>query len=210
MKKFSIIISVFLFAISSQLKAQTFSINAYGGYTFQDKVDFGNAYAEIKDGVMWGVSAEGIGPTGQALELLYQYQSTTIPVYSRSNGVINPLNTSDNTGVISYLLINGTQYFNVNPKMMPYFGAGGGVGFVSVNSGKGSSTGFAWDLKTGVKIKAGNALSFKIGMQLLSVLSQSGGYYYYPGSPYAYASYASIWQFGFTGGVAFDFGGHHK
>ena len=150
MKKFSIILSVFsFFAISSQLKAQTFSVSAYGGYTFQDKVDFGNAYAQIKDGAMWGVSVEGIGPIGmaKALELLYQYQSTTIPVYSRSNGVINPLNTSDNTGVVSYLLINGTQYFPVNPKIMPYFGAGGGVGFISVNGGNGSSTGFALGFK---------------------------------------------------------------
>ncbi|HEY4324810.1 MAG TPA: hypothetical protein VGN20_12520 [Mucilaginibacter sp.] len=207
MKKFSIVILVFIFAVNSQLKAQTISANVFGGYTFQDKLNFGNAYALVKGGFMWGVSAEGIGPQGQALELLYQYQSTTFPVYNYSGGgtpIVNPLSSSDHSGVVSYLLINGIQYFHVNPKIVPYFGAGGGVGFVSVNSGNGSSTGFAWDLKTGVKIKTSSSVGFKIGAQLMSVLSQSGGYYYYP---YSYTSFASIWQFSFTGGVTFDFGG---
>lgn len=208
MKKFSIIILVFLFAINSQLKAQTISANVFGGYTFQEKLDFGNAYALIHGGFMWGASVEGIGSRGEALELLYQYQSTNIPVYTHSGTSVNPLNVSDNSGVVSYLLINGIQYFNVNPKIIPYFGAGGGVGFVSVNSGNGSSTGFAWDLKTGVKIKTSKSVAIKLGAQLLSVLSQSGGHYYYPGTPYAYSTYASIWQFGFTGGLTFDFGGH--
>jgi opacity protein-like surface antigen len=160
---------------------------------------------------MWGISAEGISARGEALELLYQYQSTTIPVYGYSGSgspIVNPLNGTDNSGVISYLLINGIQYFQVNPKITPYFGAGGGVAFTKVNSGNGSTTGFGWDLKTGVKIKAGKSLGFKIGAQLFSALHQSGGYYYYPGYPYSYSSFASIWQFSFTGGVTYDFGGH--
>jgi hypothetical protein len=205
MKKFSIILLVFLFAIGSQLKAQTISINAFGGYTFQDKLEFGNAYALIHDGFMWGASVEGIGHTGQALELLYQYQSTTMPVYSFNNGQVNPLNSnSDHSGVISALIINGTQYFKANPKVTPYFGAGGGVGWVTVKSGNGSNTGFAWDLKTGVKIMASNSVGVKIGAQLLSLLSQSGGYYYYGG--YGYSAYGTIWQFSFTAGLTFDFG----
>ncbi|WP_448697859.1 hypothetical protein ACFGVR_13710 [Mucilaginibacter sp. AW1-3] len=205
MKKFSIIILTFLFAVNSQSKAQTISLTPYGGYTFQDKLNFGNAYALIRDGFMWGVSAEGIGPNGQAVELLYQYQSTHFPVYNYSGTGEIAVNPDNNSGVISYLILNGNQYFKVNPKVIPYFGAGGGVAFVSVNSGS-SSAGFAWDVKTGVKIKSGKSVSFKLGAQLMSALTQGGTTYYYPGYPYGYSTYATIWQFSFTGGIAFDFG----
>jgi hypothetical protein len=207
MKKFSIVL-VALFAMVSELKAQTISINAFGGYTFDDKLYFNNADATIRGGGMWGVSAEGISPSGGALELLYQYQSTSIPVYGYTRAGHELLNPDNTDGVISYLLLNGIQYFHVNYTAEPYAGLGAGVAFISANAGQ-SATKFAWDLKGGVKIKAGHALAFKIGAQLLSSLQQSGtAYYYYYGQPYAYATYTTIWQFGFTGGVTFDFGGH--
>jgi opacity protein-like surface antigen len=207
MKKFSIVLVAF-FAIISEIKAQTISVNAFGGYGFDDKLYFNNADATIKGGFMWGVSAEGISPSGGALELLYQYQSTSIPVYAYTKAGHVLLNPDNTDGVISYLLLNGIQYFHVNPTAEPYAGLGSGVAFVSANAGN-SSTKFALDFKGGVKIKVNHALAFKVGAQLLSSVQQSGtSYYYYYGAPYAYATYTSIWQFGFTGGVTFDFGGH--
>ncbi|HEY4323936.1 MAG TPA: hypothetical protein VGN20_08110 [Mucilaginibacter sp.] len=207
MKKISILL-VAIFAIASGLKAQTLSINAFGGYTFDDKLYFKNADATIKGGGFWGVSAEGISHNGGALELLYQYQSTSIPVYAYTKTGHVLLNPDNTDGVISYLLLNGIQYFHANPEIQPYAGIGAGVAFVSANAGN-SSTKFALDFKGGVKIKAGNALAFKVGAQLLSSYQQSGtSYYYYFGVPYAYATYTTMWQFGFTGGITFDFGGH--
>ncbi len=202
MKKFSIVL-IALFAIMGQLKAQTISVNAYGGYTFDENLNFDNAYAKIKSGFMWGVSAEGIGPRGGALELLYQYQATNVPVYSNTTGLLNP---DENSGVISYLLLNANQYFKINPTVQPYVGLGAGAAFISEHAGN-SATKFAWDAKTGLKIKATKSVAFKIGAQLLSSVHQSGTYYYYYyGRPYAYAAYSNVFQFGFTGGITYDFG----
>ena len=109
MKKFSIVL-VAIFAVIGELKAQTLSVNAFGGYTFNDELHFTNAYAKVKGGGIWGVSLEGANPRGTALELLYQYQSTTVPFYN--NGVVvQPLSTSTNDAVISFLLLNLNQYF---------------------------------------------------------------------------------------------------
>ena len=204
MKKFSILLLV-LFAIGGELKAQYISVSAFGGYTFQDKLNFSDAYALIHAGGIWGVSAEGISHHGEALEVLYQYQSTSIPVYKYGvGGNSDLLNPNDNTGVISYLLINGNKYFPVSPAIEPYFGIGAGIAFISADAGS-SGSNFAWDLKTGLKIHTSNKkVSFKIGAQLLSSLHQSGTYYY--GPYYVYSAYTSALQFSFTGGITFDFG----
>jgi hypothetical protein len=200
MKKISILL-VALFAIIGELKAQTLSVNAFGGYTFDDELHFTNAYAKVKGGGIWGASLEGINARGTALELLYQYQSTSVPVYSYVG--VNPLNTGSDGAVISYLMLNGIQYFHPHEDtFLPYFGLGLGAAFISANQGN-SATKFAVDFKGGVKIKAGHAVAVKIGAQLFNSVQQSGYYYYYG---YPYATYTSLWQFSFTGGITFDFG----
>ena len=78
MKK-ALITSVILF-IAAAGYSQHLSVNAYGGYTFDDKINFSNAHAFIKGGGMWGASIEGVNAQGSGLELLYQYQSTSVPV----------------------------------------------------------------------------------------------------------------------------------
>jgi hypothetical protein len=201
MKKVSILL-VALFAIIGELKAQTLSVNLFGGYTFNDELHFNTAYAKVNGGGIWGASLEGISARGTALELLYQYQSTTVPVYTYA-GPNGPLNSGKDGAVISYLLLNGIQYFHTGEEeILPYFGVGLGAAFISADQGN-SATKFAADLKGGVKIKAGHALAFKLGAQLLNSVQQSGYYYYYG---YPYATYTSLWQFSFTGGVTFDFG----
>ncbi len=77
MKK-ALITSVILF-IAAAGYSQHLSINAFGGYTFRDKINFGNAYTYINAGGIWGVSVEGVNQQGTGLELLYQYQSTNVP-----------------------------------------------------------------------------------------------------------------------------------
>src|SRR5882762_7335029 len=52
MKK-SIISSVILFFIAAAGYSQHLSVNAFGGYTFRDKIDYGNAYTYINGGGMW-------------------------------------------------------------------------------------------------------------------------------------------------------------
>ena len=157
---------------------------------------------------MWGVSVEGVNAQGMAVEILYQYQSTSVPVTPYGNSNLPP--SGDNNTVISYLLLNFEQYMMNNPKIQPYGGIGLGAAFYKGSESSSSATKFAWDLKVGVKLKASSSVGIKIGAQLLGSAQATGTAFYVPpyGGVYPYTTYATILQFGFTGGLVFDFGGH--
>jgi hypothetical protein len=200
MKK-SIVLSVVLFFIAAAGFSQHLSVNAFGGYTFQDKINFNNAYTYINAGGMFGASVEGVNAQGTALELLYQYQSTNTPTTTYI-----PNATFTSSTVISYLLLNFEQYLLNNPKIQPYGGLGLGAAFYKSDyQGSQSATKFAWDIKAGVKFKMSSSVGIKIGAQLLSSSQATGNAFYYG---YVYTTYATILQFGFTGGLVFDLGGH--
>ncbi len=202
MKK-TLITSVILI-IAAAGYSQHLSINAFGGYTFRDKIDFGNAYAYINAGGFWGASLEGVNQQGTGVELLYQYQKTNIPAYLKVGNVQQ--NPGQDGAVISYLLLNFEQYYMNNPKIQPYGGIGLGAAFYKGDyPGVSSETKFAWDLKAGVKFKASDAVGIKIGAQLLGSAQATGNAFYYG---YVYTTYATILQFSFLGGLVFDFGGH--
>jgi len=207
MKK-ALITSVILF-IAAAGYSQHLSVNAFGGYTFRDRINFGNAYTYINGGGIWGVSVEGVNQQGSGLELLYQYQSTSLPTYQYPS---NDLLAANNNSVISYLLLNFEQYYMANPKIQPYGAIGLGAAFYKGDyAGTSSATKFAWDLKAGVKIKASSSVGVKIGAQLLGSAQATGTAFYSPGygyPVYPYTTYATILQFSFTGGLVFDFGGH--
>jgi len=200
MKK-TIVLSVASLLIMAVGYSQHLSINAYGGYTFRDKINFSNAYTYINAGGMWGASVEGVNAQGTGLEIVYQYQSTGTPTT-----VYIPSQTFSSNTVISYLLLNFEQYYMANPKIQPYGGLGLGAAFYKSDyQGSTSATKFAWDIKAGVKFKMSSSVGIKIGAQLLSSSQATGTAFYYG---YVYTTYATILQFVFTGGLVFDFGGH--
>ena len=197
---------VFIFAfmcICGISQAQTFSINGFAGYNFQDQVNFGNAYGYIKDGGFWGVSLEGINRTGSGIELLYQQQNTHAPIYYYNTGL--QANKDKDNVVLSYIMVNGVHYLKANPHVEPYAGLGIGAGIASAQSGSSASK-FAWDLKLGLKFKPGSTVGIKIQAQLFSVVQASGGGFYVGtgGAGVGVSSYSTIYQFGFTGGLCFD------
>ena len=200
MKK-TIVLSVALFFMMAAGYSQHLSLNAFGGYTFRDKINFSNAYTYINAGGMWGASLEGVNAQGTGLEIVYQYQSTGTPTT-----VYIPQGTFNSNTVISYLLLNFEQYYMNNPKIQPYGGLGLGAAFYKSDyQGSTSATKFAWDIKAGVKFKMSSSFGIKIGAQLLSSSQATGTAFYYG---YVYTTYATILQFGLTGGLVFDFGGH--
>ena len=135
------------------------------------------------------------------------YPLTLIPGNNQNSHAIT-------SSVISYLLLNFEQYMMNNPKIQPYGGIGLGAAFY-----KGTERqlhqlqNLPGISRVGVKLKAtDSSLGFKIGAQLLGSSQATGTAFYYP--PYCgyplmpYTTYATILQFGFTGGLVFDFGGH--
>jgi len=198
--------------ISGPMMAQTFSITGFGGYTFQDKVNFSNAYGYINAGGHWGLSLEGINREGHAFEILYQQQNTHAPLYDYGSGF--KLNPEKDNVALSYIMANALHYMMYNPRVQPYGGLGIGAAIIK-SDGKDligtpyseSSTKFAWDAKLGVKIKAGDVVGIKLQAQIFSVVQAAGaGFYGGTGGSGAYvSSYSSIYQFAFTGGLCFDF-----
>jgi opacity protein-like surface antigen len=191
--------------ISLFASAQTFSITGFGGYTFRDKVSFGNAYGYLQEAGHWGVSLEGIRPDGHGIELLFQHQSTHTPLYfyAAPNSQIN-INT-DQT-YLSYIMLNAVHYFLMPATVQPYGGLGIGMAIID-NKAYSTQTKFAWDAKFGVKFKASPVIGIKLQTQIFSIVQASGSGFYVGtgGAIIAVSSYSTIYQFGFTGGICFDF-----
>ncbi len=183
---------------------QSVALTGYGGYTFQDKMTFGNAYGYLQESGHWGVSVEGINGQGRGIELLFQQQLTHAPLYyfAFPNVQINP-GTDQST--VSYLMLNGVNHF-MEGSVQPYAGLGLGAAFIN-NKSYSSETRFAWDAKLGVNFKISPVVGIKVQAQLFSIVQASGGAFYVSqnGSVVTVTSYSSIYQFGFSGGLCFDF-----
>lgn len=181
------------------------SLNATGGYTFQDKVtfDLGKAYAN--EAIQYGGSLEFFPSRFKSFELSYSYMSTEMPVYGLAGTQLNP---NAGKGGLTYILAGGNTYFakSAKSKAMPYFGGGIGVGII--NNRNQSATNFAWNIKTGVKIKTESVVSFKLNAYLQSMTGTAGNDYWYTWyGVVAVADYASIFQFGLGASVCIDFPG---
>src|ERR1700722_13863667 len=174
MKK-TIVLSVVLIFIVAAGDSQHLSFNAFGGYTFRDRINFSDAYTYINAGGMWGASIEGVYAQGTGIEVLYQYQNTQTPTT-----IYTPSQTFNSSTVISYLLLNFEQYYTNNPKIQPYGGLGLGAAFYKSDfQGSTSATKFAWDVKAGVKFKMSSSVGLKIGAQLMSSAQATGNAFYY-------------------------------
>ncbi|HXB30021.1 MAG TPA: P44/Msp2 family outer membrane protein [Puia sp.] len=184
--------------------AQTISLTGYGGYTFQERLNYGNAYGYLNESGHWGVSLEGINGRGDGIELLYQQQPTHVPVY-----YLALPNTQVNAGkdktVMSYLMLNAMHHFMMGP-VEPYGGIGIGAGFIN-NKSYSNETRFAWDAKLGLNFKVSPAVGIKVQAQLFSIIQAAGGSFYVgqDGSVTSVTSYSSIYQFGFSAGLCFNF-----
>jgi len=202
-----IVLSAVLFFIVN-LKAQepkSFSLNAYGGYNFKDKVNFDASYGYINEAIQYGAGLEYFPSRNKSFELRWLGMGTEFPFHGPSG---NQLNAGKDKGSINYILLGGNSYFGSDPKAkaVPYLGAGLGVGLLAMKEG-GNSTEFAWDAKLGVKIRTSSAVSVNLHAYVQSVVSAVGyDYYYYPGwGTAAFTDYASIFQFGLGGALCFNF-----
>ncbi|MFL9483687.1 hypothetical protein ACI6Q2_12980 [Chitinophagaceae bacterium LWZ2-11] len=192
---------ILLVSTITAVSAQKISLTGFGGYTFRDRVDFANGYfGYLNDGGHWGASIEAINRAGRGIDLTYNQQNTTAPVYNNFGQLINPNNQNI---TISYLTLGLVEYFPVNQVVSPYGGFGMGIGIVG---GATSATRFAWDIKGGLKVKASRIIGIKLQAQLASIVQGGGAGFYFGtgGGGVSYATYSSVLQFGFTGGLCFD------
>ena len=204
MKKTILIISIAICSIALKAQPGTISLNLDAGYTFQSKVNFDAAYTEVQAAFRYGGGIEYFAGFNKSMTLKYHRMDTQFPLFTQA-GV--RLNTDDQAkGSVNYILLGGNTYFgDMDGKARPYGGLGLGVGVIGVNNN--TATKFAWDARLGVKVKTSSVVSLKLEAYMQSIISTFGSDVWVGAGGYAYAvpDYATLWQFGFTGILCFDF-----
>ena len=204
MKQYGFLLVLFLLVMGANAQdARSFSLNLYGGYNFSDEIDYDGYSATIDDGFQYGAGFEYFFSTNNSVELKYSRQDLKIPFYDPA---VVQINAGKDKGAFNFILADFTHYFDTGSNLLPYLGAGAGVGIVETPQG-GSGTYFAWDVKGGVKIKTASSVSVNINAYLQSMSAAVGESYYwtYWYGPVAVDDYISTFQFGLGAVLSFNF-----
>jgi len=204
MRKFLLLGSIIICAIALHAQPGTISLNLDAGYTFHDKVNFDAAYTDVQAAFRYGGGIEYFAGFNKSITLKYHRMDTHFPLYKQNGDQINPSN--DYKGSVNYILLGGNTYFgDMDAKARPYGGLGLGVGIIGIDNSTG--TNFAWDARLGVKIKTASVVSLKLEAYMQSIIAPFGTDLWVGAGGYTYAvpDWVSLWQFGFTGVLCFDF-----
>ncbi len=187
---------------SAFAQAQTIRLNAFSGYTFQDRFPLYGSYSgyafqegRVAASAHYGGGLEFELRPRTALELFYQAQPTE--GYVRTS--FQEYGPTEVT--VSYVMLGGLQYMPFSELVHGYCGLNIGAAF----SNAGSDTKFAWGAKLGLRIDASPTVGLKLGAQLLSPVDQVGGGLYFGtgGASAGVSTYSTVYQFGLTGGLVF-------
>lgn len=202
MKKLLLITGIFFCALGVKAQNQgDIGLNLYGSYTFDDNISDNLYNVEFKGAFQYGLGAEFyIRPT-KSIELKYLRMDSDVTFTQYIPSDFRTGNAS-----INYILVGGNNYFPTsNPSVKPFLGLDLGVGWINADTG--SHTGFAWDFKAGVKIKASDAVAVKLQGYFQTIWASYGGdSVWYPGwGTVYYPANSSIYQFGLGAAIEFDF-----
>lgn len=217
MKKIITLFFVFamIFVFSKIVKSQSFAINGYSFYSFDDNIETVNGInylnGTVKANLLWGAGLEYRPYPFYGLELIYFRQDTDFPADYYIGGI---LPQHDNFKIASnFIFLSGNRYLNIpNSRLEPYFGGMLGLGFFE-NKGpllpgaENSTTNFAWGLKAGLNIMASKQVGIKFQMQLLSAVQTIGGGLFLGtgGVGAGISTNSTILQFSLGGGLTFRF-----
>jgi opacity protein-like surface antigen len=209
-----ILTAVIIVLAASLSTAQKIRLNGYSAYIFNDNIDSrydANNYYDgtIEGGYQWGVGLEFMASKTVGIEIKYLRQDATAPMtYANGAGVKN----KDFDLGINYILLGGTNYFQLSGKVEPFIGAGLGAAIIDIKNplpgGESSKTKFAFDIKGGTNIWFSDKAGLKLQVELLSAVQGAGGGFYFGtgGSGAGVSTYSTMLQFGLGGGLVFKFG----
>jgi hypothetical protein len=214
MKKF--LLSAIILLATGSAFSQNIRLNAYGMYTFDDKVDsyYSNtAYFEgkIKGGLTWGGGLEFLVKPEYGIELMYLRMDTEAPIQYYS---ITGLKNTTLDVAMNSIMIGGVRYLKANPRVEPYAGLMMGVGWVDTktqnNAESENVTKFAWGFRLGANLWASDRIGLKLQTMLYSMPQAIGGGVYFGtgGAGAGVSSYSSLLQFSLGGGLTFKLGGN--
>lgn len=203
--------------LDSDYASAQWKANLYGGYGFDDKMDYSSDNgkyfnATAKGSALYGGGIEYILKSNYGLELMYMREDTEVSVaYSPGEG----LGDSSSVPEVSFncVFVSGNGYTEVGDSRVEPFGSVL-LGIAIMNKknnphGSGSSmTRFAYGFRAGVNIVANDLIGFKIMGQLISVTNAFDSEFYLgnAGSEYSLKPEASMLQFSALGGITFRLG----
>jgi opacity protein-like surface antigen len=211
MKKL-IFLSICLISITAS--AQSFKLNGYANYVFDDQVDSyydNSSYfdGKIKGGFQWGVGAQYNFKEFYGLEITYYNHSTSALANYQVPGTPAIKNGSFDV-TLNWLMLNGVREMRQpGGKFEAFGGLGLGACFINTTNNQTgnskSSTNFAWQLRGGGNIWVSEKVAIKLNVQLQSAVQSVGGGFYLGtgGAGAGVSSYSSLLQFGLGGGVVF-------
>ena len=206
---------LFLLAFSNLAMSQELRLNTYGGYVFDDRVDFYFSSSSYYDGVInggfqWGAGLEYHIPGKGAIEIQYLRQDTNAPTTYQDGGFLGgAIQRTDFDLALNWIMLNGTRYFPVNETIEPFAGAGFGMGIFALdnpdNNKRTNATKLAWNIRGGTNIWLAENVAFRVQASLMSAVQSVGGGFYFGtgGSGAGLSTYSSMYQFGFEGGLVF-------
>jgi opacity protein-like surface antigen len=189
--------------------AQTFRLNGYGGYLFQDGINAFNSNSsyckgKVDGGMQWGLGAEYMLHPNLGLELLYMREDTRAPLQYYDNGIKEP----EFDVAINYILLSGNAYLRPGKKVDPYVSLLVGTALLEVNNpdnGEGDhGAKLAWGLKGGVAYAVSDQFGLLAQASFLSAFKAIGGSLFLGESSSADAR-TGLLQFGFQVGVSYQF-----
>lgn len=199
-------LTLVLFLLIFDIKAQTVEITPFTGYTFNHGFPIVGGRATLGGGQTFG------GMIGYQLsdfleiETLYSYQSGTTT--ARSTAIQNDVRVTTNA---HYALIGANRLFPTSSQMAFFTGMKIGAAILTFpNREYNDVNRFAVGINGGMKYFVSDKVGIRLQANLMMPISNVGANLWWsPGSgpQVGVGGWSSVVQFGFTGGLIFRLGG---
>jgi hypothetical protein len=200
-----LLVFILLSLLSSKLKAQTYELTPFIGYTLADKFNFDQGTARVEDGFTYGATISMISDKVNALEFTYSRQESTVSAFSEYHQI-----DMNSPAGVNYILIGGTRLFPLRRQPIEFFA---GVNFGAIVLGSKSNE-FATMTKMAVGFNGGMKYFFskKLGVRIqpnlnFPVTNPGSEYWWNPatGGEAEVPSKVPFLQFGFMTGLVYKF-----
>lgn len=201
------LLTILLCGVANTLFAQQLHLNGFYGYTFRERVNISGTYNGLRynsvvmeDGAHFGGSLEFEFRPDVAIDIRYQLQQTT---GFADHGISRTPFDLD----VHFITMGLLRYTEFSDKASGFGGLMIGAGIF--DSDKFYTSNFSIGVQGGVLVKFSDALGLKLGAQVMSPVQGAGGGLFFGtgGVSVGVSTFSTVFQFGFTGGLRFSFGG---
>lgn len=195
-------LTLVLFLLIFELKAQSVEITPFTGYTFDHSFPIFAGRARLGGGQTFGGMLGFQVNDFLEIETLYSYQNGTST--ARSTAIQNDVRTSTNA---HYALIGANRLFPTSSQMAFFTGAKIGAAILSFPEGDYRDISrFAVGLNGGVKYFVSDNVGLRVQANLMMPISNVGASLWWSpggGTQVGLNGWSSVIQFGFTGALVF-------